>query len=77
VVVVYGIVCLSTADSTEYPAVFTRLLMIAAIAVCGALFARSESNRWAEAIRVHESASSEINLPSGMGDRQLAPAGVE
>jgi hypothetical protein len=77
VVVVYGIVCLSTADSTEYPAVFTRLLMIAAIAVCGALFARSESNRRAEAIRVHESASSETNLPSGTGDRQLAPAGVE
>lgn len=57
VVVVYGIVCLSTADSTEYPAVFTRLLMIAAIAVCGALFAHSESHRRTEAVVMKEGAA--------------------
>ena len=53
VVAAYGVICLSTADSSEYPAVFTRLLMIGAIAVCGALFARSESHRRAEAIQIH------------------------
>ena len=50
----YGIICLATAGPEEYPAIFTRLLMIAAIAVCGNLFARNESHRRAEAIRVHE-----------------------
>ena len=53
VVGVYGLVCLATATPDEYPAVFTRLLMIAAIAVCGNLFARNESHRRAEAIRIH------------------------
>jgi hypothetical protein len=53
VVGVYGLVCLATATADEYPAVFTRLLMIAAIAVCGNLFARNESHRRAEAIRIH------------------------
>ena len=76
VVVVYGVVCLSTADSSDYPAVFTRLLMIAAIAVCGALFARSESHRRADAIRIHEDSSSDGNLPAGAGDREPVPAGV-
>src|SRR5216683_358527 len=76
VLVVYGVVCLSTADSSDYPAVFTRLLMIAAIAVCGALFARSESHRRADAIRIHEDSSSDGNLPAGAGDREPAPAGV-
>jgi len=76
VVVVYGVVSVSTADSADYPAVFTRLLMIAAIAVCGALFARSESHRRADAIRLHEDASSDFNLPSAARDRDPAPAGV-
>jgi hypothetical protein len=76
VVVVYGIVSVSTADSADYPAVFTRLLMIAAIAVCGALFARSESHRRADAIRVHGDASSDFNLPSAARDLDPAPAGV-
>jgi hypothetical protein len=78
VVVVYGVVCLVTSDGSvsELSAVFTRLLMIAAIAVCGALFARSESHRRAEAIRIHEGASSDGNLPAGAGDREPAPAGV-
>lgn len=76
VVVVYGIICLSTADSSDYPAVFTRLLMIAAIAVCGAIFARSESHRRAEAIRMHEGTPSDGNLPATAGDREPAPVGV-
>jgi hypothetical protein len=78
VVVVYGIVCLVTSDGSvsELSAVFTRLLMIAAIAVCGALFARSESHRRADAIRMQEGTSSDINLPAGAGDREPAPAGV-
>ena len=76
VVVVYGIVCVSTADSAEYPAVFTRLLMIAAIAVCGALFAQSEAHRRAEALAVHESASAEVTLPSTVPGPEPVPAGV-
>jgi hypothetical protein len=49
---VYGIIALATAPVEAYPAVFTRLLMIAAVALVGNLFARSESNRRADAIRV-------------------------
>src|SRR6202011_1123441 len=75
VVVVYGVICVSTAGSSDYPAVFTRLLMIASIAVCGALFARSESHRRAEAIRVHEGGStSELDVARAAGDREPAPA---
>ncbi len=51
---VYGVICLSTAPAEDYPAVFVRLLMIAAIAVCGNLFARHESRRRADAIRVRD-----------------------
>ncbi len=80
VVVVYGIVCLSTADSTEYPAVFTRLLMIAAIALCGALFARSESHRRAEALQLHESENeggpADDDVPSAVDKPEPVPAGV-
>jgi hypothetical protein len=54
VIGIYGVVCLATATSGDYPAVFTRLLMIGAIAVCGNLFARNESHRRAEAIRIHQ-----------------------
>ena len=54
VVGVYGLVCIATTGPDDYPAVFTRLLMIAAIAVCGNLFARNESHRRAEAIRIHQ-----------------------
>jgi len=80
VVVVYGTVCLSTADSTEYPAVFTRLLMIAAIALCGALFARSESHRRAEALLQHESENESVStddeVPSAVGEPEPVPAGA-
>jgi hypothetical protein len=51
---VYGVICLSTAPSDELPAVFTRLLMIAAIAACGNLFTRNESHRRQDAIRIHQ-----------------------
>jgi hypothetical protein len=54
VIGVYGIICFTTAPSDEFPAVFTRLLMIAAIAVCGNLFARNESHRRQDAIRIHQ-----------------------
>jgi hypothetical protein len=54
VVAVYGVICFATAPSDEFPAVFTRLLMIAAIAVCGNLFARNESHRRHDAIRIHQ-----------------------
>ncbi len=80
VVVVYGTVCLATADSTEYPAVFTRLLMIAAIGLCGALFARSESHRRAEALQLHESenesGSADDEVPSTVGKPEPVPAGA-
>jgi hypothetical protein len=54
VIGVYGVICFATAPSDEFPAVFTRLLMITAIAVCGNLFARNESHRRQDAIRIHQ-----------------------
>lgn len=61
---VYGIVCLSSAPGDNYPAVFTRLLMIAAIAVCGNLFARNESRRRVDAIRIHQELLDEMEQGS-------------
>ena len=61
----YGIVCLVTAPVEDFPAVFTRLLMIAAVAVCGNLFARSESKRRADAIRIHNETLDEIEQKGG------------
>ena len=49
----YGIICAATAPPTDMPAVFTRLLMVAAVALCGNVFARSEAKRRADAIRIH------------------------
>jgi hypothetical protein len=61
VIGVYGVVALSTAASSDdFPAVFTRLLMIAAIAACGNIFARHESRRRAEAIRIHDEVLDDI-----------------
>ena len=65
VVGMYGIVCLVTAPVEDFPAVFTRLLMIAAVAVCGNLFARSESKRRADAIRIHNETLDEIEQKGG------------
>jgi len=60
VIGIYGIICLATAPPEDYPAVFTRLLMIAAVAVCGNLFARHEAQRRADAIRLHHELLDEI-----------------
>ena len=54
VVGVYGVICLATAPVGDYPAVFTRLLMIAAVALCGHLFARNEAHRRLDAIDKHQ-----------------------
>jgi hypothetical protein len=62
---VYGIIALATAPVDDYPAVFTRLLMIAAVAVCGNVFARSESKRRDEAIRIHAEMLDEVEQKGG------------
>ncbi|TMC53198.1 MAG: hypothetical protein E6J20_09040 [Chloroflexi bacterium] len=72
VVGIYGIVSLVTAPPGDYPAVFTRLLMIAAIAVCGNLFARSEAKRRADAIRIHNEMLDEIEQKGGNENVQPA-----
>jgi len=54
VVGVYGIICLATAPATDGPAIFLRLFTIAAVAVCGNLFARHEAQRRADAVRTHQ-----------------------
>lgn len=56
----YGVIGLSTATPDQYPALFTRLLMVAAIALCGNLFARHESRRRAEALRLHDEVLDDI-----------------
>ena len=72
VVGTYGIICLATASPGDLPAVFTRLLMIAAVAVCGNLFARSESKRRADAIRIHSEMLDEAEQQSeGAGSASL------
>jgi len=67
VVGVYGIISLATATTDEYPAVFIRLLTIAAVAVCGNLFARHEAERRADAIRRHTETLDEIGQKSSTG----------
>ena len=62
---VYGIIALVTAPGDGYPAVFTRLLMIAAVALCGNLFARSESKRRADALRIHTEMLDEAEQKGG------------
>ncbi|HEX2646394.1 MAG TPA: hypothetical protein VHO95_04140 [Candidatus Dormibacteraeota bacterium] len=64
VVGVYGIICLVTTTPDHFPAVFIRLLMIAAVAVCGNLFARHEAQRRAEALRVHSELLDEVEQKS-------------
>ena len=60
VVGVYGVISLATATTDEYPAVFTRLLTLTAVAVCGNLFARHEAQRREVAIRIHDELLDEI-----------------
>jgi hypothetical protein len=76
VVGVYGIICLVTAPGDECPAVFTRLLMISAVAVCGNLFARHEAQRRADAIRIHHELLDEIEqgAPHQPKTQPAAPA---
>lgn len=66
---VYGIIALVTAPVESYPAVFTRLLMIGAVALVGNLFARSESRRRADAIRVHAEILDEAEQKSTTGGK--------
>jgi hypothetical protein len=76
VVGVYGVICLATATPDDYPAVFTRLLTIAAVAVCGNLFARHEAQRRADAIRVHHELLDEVerSQPTEKKTEAAAPA---
>ena len=60
----YGLISVSTAPVEDMPAVFTRLLMIAAVALCGNLFARSEAKRRADAIRIHNEMLDEVEQKS-------------
>src|SRR5204863_8158024 len=73
VVGVYGIICLATASVDDHPAIFTRLLTIAAVAVCGNLFARHEAQRRADAIRTHQERLDEIEQ-GGSRPNHTAPA---
>jgi hypothetical protein len=73
VVGVYGVISLSTAPTGDYPAVFTRLLMIVAVAVCGNIFARSESRRRADAIRIHQELQDEAERGTSI-PQQTQPA---
>lgn len=73
VVGVYGTISLPTAPTGDYPAVFTRLLMIVAVAVCGNIFARSESRRRADAIRIHQELQDEAELGTST-PQQTQPA---
>ncbi|HET9780820.1 MAG TPA: hypothetical protein VFR33_03490 [Candidatus Dormibacteraeota bacterium] len=67
----YGLICVSTAPVGDMPAVFTRLLMIGAVALCGNLFARSEAKRRADAIRIHNEMLDEVEQSTGAGSASL------
>lgn len=57
---VYGIICLATASGDDHPAIFARMLTIAAVAVCGNVFARHEAKRRLDALRLHDELVDEI-----------------
>jgi hypothetical protein len=67
IVGLYGIISLTTTTPEDYPAVFIRLLTIAAVAVCGNIFARHEAQRRAEAIRRHNEMLDELEQKSSIG----------
>ncbi len=69
IVGLYGIIALATATSDGYPTVFIRLLTIAAVAVCGNVFARHEAQRRAEAIHRHDEMLDEIEQRSSTGGK--------
>jgi hypothetical protein len=60
VILAYWIICLTTGPSDDGPSIFLRLLTIAAVAVCGNLFARHEAQRRMDAVRVHQERLDEI-----------------
>ena len=68
VVGLYGVICLATSPAEDAPAVFTRLLMIAAVALCGNVFARSEAKRRTDAIRIHAERLDEVEQESKKGE---------
>src|SRR5438094_9521284 len=68
----YGVICLATSPVSDEPAIFTRMLMIAAISVCGNLFARNERHRRAEAVRLHEEVLAEMQTGKA-GEPDTAP----
>ena len=70
VIGVYGAICVATAPVDDLPAVFTRLLMFAAVALCGNVFARSEAKRRADAIRIHTEMLDEVDQKSKKGEKQ-------
>jgi hypothetical protein len=65
VIGIYGFLCVASAPVEDLPAVFTRLLMIAAVALCGNVFARSEAKRRADAIRIHAETLDEVEQSTG------------
>jgi hypothetical protein len=71
VVGAYGLICVATAPVEDMPAVFTRLLMIAAVALCGNVFARTEAKRRADAIRIHNEMLDEVEQSEGAGSASL------
>jgi hypothetical protein len=71
VVGAYGLICVATAQVEDMPAVFTRLLMIASVALCGNLFARSEAKRRADAIRIHNEMLDEVEQSTGASSASL------
>jgi hypothetical protein len=70
VIGVYGLICVATAPAEDLPAVFTRLLMIAAVALCGNVFARSEAKRRADAVRIHAEMQDEVEQKAVKGGTQ-------
>jgi hypothetical protein len=70
VIGLYGAICLATAPVEDLPAVFTRLLMIAAVALCGNIFARSEAKRRADAIRIYAEMQDEVEQKTVKGGTQ-------
>jgi hypothetical protein len=73
VIALYGIICLATAPSADGPAIFVRLLTIAAVAVCGNLFARHEAQRRTDAVRIHQELLDEIEQGTS-SSHNIAPA---
>ena len=70
---IYVVICLATAPAADGPAIFLRLLTIAAVAVCGNLFARHEAQRRTDAVRIHQELLDEIEQGAS-SQHNIAPA---